>query len=383
MNIAVRTDASVQLGSGHVMRCLTLADRLRRRGATVVFVCREGGGSLCDFIASMNYVIHRLPAQDCLETKLDAERTMIALRQDAPIDWLVVDHYGLDRQWETALRAIARRIMVVDDLADRQHDCDVLLDQNYSTDGETRYQNLVPASCRCLLGPRYALLCQKYAVYHNNLLDVISDQQTQNNLSSLGGNLGAWRVAEYIDPTPVELLRLRLAQPNDAALYFDWVNDVEVRRQSLNSDPVSWQTHQEWFCGKLADPHCRLFVLEAGALPVGQVRFDLVGDEARIDYSLDRVVRGRRWGGRLIGMGVSMLQDSVPIHLRAEVKETNMASCAVFMRLGFEDQLAPPQGVRVFRSVSTRIAAVGSTTTSPISSLPGWRQDTGCYGRTP
>ena len=126
-----------------------------------------------------------------------------------------------------------------------------------------------------------------------------------------------------------------------------------------------------------------MFVLEAAALPVGQIHFDLVSDEARVDYSLDRMVRGRRWGARLVTLGAHTLQDSTPIHLRAEVKETNAASCAVFLRLGFEEQPAPRKGVRAFRSVSSRIAAVGSTTTCPISSLPGWRRDTGCCGRTP
>lgn len=163
MNIAIRTDASVQLGSGHVMRCLTLANRLRWKGATVVFVCRDGDGSLCDIIASMNYVVHRLPAQDRLEASVDAKQTKIALQQDAPIDWLIVDHYGLDRQWERILRTIARQVMVIDDLADRPHDCDLLLDQNFYWNMESRYDRLVPSGCRKLLGPRYALLREEFS----------------------------------------------------------------------------------------------------------------------------------------------------------------------------------------------------------------------------
>src|SRR4030067_614302 len=96
-------------------------------------------------------------------------------------------------------------------------------------------------------------------------------QKPMTDLSSLEqgltDGLGAWRVAEYINPTPAELLRLRPAQPNDTAFYFDWVRDVEGGQQARNSVPISWQTHQEWFRGKLAGPYRRLFVLEAGALP--------------------------------------------------------------------------------------------------------------------
>ena len=100
-------------------------------------------------------------AADCLQAIAQA-----GLRSTS---WLVVDHYGLDATWETRLLAglagdAAPRLLVIDDLADRPHQADLLLDQNvFGPDTEARYTVLVPAHCRQLLGPHYALLGPEYA----------------------------------------------------------------------------------------------------------------------------------------------------------------------------------------------------------------------------
>jgi UDP-2,4-diacetamido-2,4,6-trideoxy-beta-L-altropyranose hydrolase len=91
----------------------------------------------------------------------DAQDTVRAL-SDRSWDWLVVDHYALDARWESALRGTSKRILVIDDLADRRHDCDVLLDQNALIDTDPRYAGNVPQHCRLLLGPRYALLREEF-----------------------------------------------------------------------------------------------------------------------------------------------------------------------------------------------------------------------------
>lgn len=92
----------------------------------------------------------------------DAHQTIAALNGER-CDWLIVDHYALDEDWESILRASATRILAIDDLADRQHDCDVLLDQNLYLNAESRYDGKVPQACRLLLGPRYALLREEFA----------------------------------------------------------------------------------------------------------------------------------------------------------------------------------------------------------------------------
>lgn len=146
------------------MRCLTLAGMLREKGAEVTFVSREQPGHLAEHVRRMGHRVHLLPPAEQpasgwlgVSWEQDADETRQVLPAEG-IEWLVVDHYGLDQRWEAALHPSARRLLVVDDLADRPHDCDLLLDQNLCAGMETRYQGLVPAGCRLLLGPRYALL---------------------------------------------------------------------------------------------------------------------------------------------------------------------------------------------------------------------------------
>jgi UDP-2,4-diacetamido-2,4,6-trideoxy-beta-L-altropyranose hydrolase len=165
VKVAIRADASVAIGTGHVMRCLTLADALRDRGAVVRFLCRRETGDLGKLITGKGYEVSWLPPDGGSET--DAQASIEALEGDKPWDWLVVDHYGLDAEWERCLRRAANKIMVIDDLADRSHDCDLLLDQNLHESG--CYAGLVPESCQILMGPKYALLRPQFATARQNL----------------------------------------------------------------------------------------------------------------------------------------------------------------------------------------------------------------------
>ena len=184
MRVAVRTDASLLIGSGHVMRCLTLANALREQGADITFICREHDGHLFNLIAASRHRLrHLLPAtQTMAKGKLahaqwlgvtqeeDAQQTAEVLKTIGHIDWLLIDHYALDIYWESAMRLFADRIMVIDDLADRAHDCDLLLDQNlHRADMESRYEKLVSRHCKKLLGPEYALLRPEFKQARTNL----------------------------------------------------------------------------------------------------------------------------------------------------------------------------------------------------------------------
>ena len=160
MNVFIRADASAVIGHGHVIRCLTLADSLAGL-ATVHFICRDYAGNLFDRIEQHGCRVHRLPVGQLDE---DAASTRQAIAEITPqADWLIVDHYELDARWERGVRERAQRIMVIDDLADRPHACDLLLDQNLIAGMSVRYNGKVPAECTLLLGPAYALL---QPVYH-------------------------------------------------------------------------------------------------------------------------------------------------------------------------------------------------------------------------
>jgi len=202
-NLIIRTDASVQIGTGHVMRCLTLADELRGRGAVIVFACREFDGNLCDYIEEKGYVVYRLPVSNEQEYNIegnlkhaawlgadwqtDAMQVEKIIKDlDTPPDWLVVDHYALDERWERYLRPYVKKIMVIDDLADRPHNCNLLLDQNFYENLESRYDGLVPAWCKKLLGPKYALLRPEFREARKNLRK--RDGQVRRIMIFFGGS---------------------------------------------------------------------------------------------------------------------------------------------------------------------------------------------------
>jgi len=186
MKILFRTDASVEIGSGHVVRCLTLADSLRDRGAKCEFVCSEIKGNLIDLIESSGYQIYKIsPSVKAGDKRIanhteaffpwssDAKKTIETIRPGAFYDWLVVDHYALDANWEVLLHGISNKLMVIDDLANRPHSCSLLVDQNY--EDEDRYLGLVPENCITLLGPKYALLRPEYAAARDVKNKVMGD----------------------------------------------------------------------------------------------------------------------------------------------------------------------------------------------------------------
>jgi UDP-2,4-diacetamido-2,4,6-trideoxy-beta-L-altropyranose hydrolase len=156
LKIVIRADASVQIGAGHIYRCLTLALSCRNRGAEVHFICLETDGDHIGFIESLGFTVHRMSYATFFHEETDIAVTGSLLREiGEPIDWLVVDHYGAGEYWERSLRMSCKKIFVLDDLA-RTHDCDMLLDQNYFRDPKQRYEGKVPESAELLLGPRYA-----------------------------------------------------------------------------------------------------------------------------------------------------------------------------------------------------------------------------------
>ena len=126
MKVAFRADASSDIGLGHLMRCLTLAAELQRRGHGVRFICRRLPGDGTVMLDRAGIEVDWLPEPGRAPTgrepwnlvapDVDAEQTRRVLGE---VDWLVVDHYGLDDRWETSMRSRASRLLVIDDLPDR------------------------------------------------------------------------------------------------------------------------------------------------------------------------------------------------------------------------------------------------------------------------
>jgi len=192
------------------MRCLTLAEGLAARGADCHFICREHEGNLNKLIRSMGYLVYALPAPVqpvvAASPSVDAgslaepsgHQHWLGVTQEKDADdctaivarlhpdWLIVDHYSFDTSWEAALKPYYGRLMVIDDLADRPHISDLLLDQTFGR-GPHDYEGLLPAGCQLLCGSQYALLRPEFVDLRSYSLHRRAAPQLRELLITLGG----------------------------------------------------------------------------------------------------------------------------------------------------------------------------------------------------
>lgn len=255
MKVVFRADASLQIGTGHVMRCLTLADALVARGADCQFISRAHEGNLIEFIRGKGYVVHALPIADKASTSStasgpntyaadlahshwlgatqtqDAEACAPILAAQRP-DWLIVDHYALNARWERALASHFRKLMVIDDLADRSHACNLLLDQTFGREAAD-YLPLVPTDCHLLCGSQYALLRPEFAALRSYSLQRRTNPTLRELLITMGGvdkdnATGQVLLALRTCPLPAEC---RITVVMGAAA--PWLDDVREQAQVM------------------------------------------------------------------------------------------------------------------------------------------------------
>jgi UDP-2,4-diacetamido-2,4,6-trideoxy-beta-L-altropyranose hydrolase len=199
-NLFIRVDSGIEIGIGHVMRCFALAEVIKDMDFQVRFISKELKGNICDFIVENGYAVYRIPDNDKNKKQNqflknnseknienDAFQTMeIITKNNNKPAWLLVDHYDLDIHWESIIRKHVEKIIVVDDLANRKHDCDLLLDQNLYDQIDSRYTSLVPKNCKKLLGPKYALLRPEFYELRKTLIK--PRKSLRNILISFGGS---------------------------------------------------------------------------------------------------------------------------------------------------------------------------------------------------
>jgi UDP-2,4-diacetamido-2,4,6-trideoxy-beta-L-altropyranose hydrolase len=192
--VCFRVDASAAMGIGHVMRCLTLANVLRAKGFYTRFICCLLLPHLVEKITQAGHDLVMIEPNtatnsDVLDQCVDAEKTLAAMADkswDLSWDLMIVDHYCFDCEWEKRLRAASKKIMVIDDLMNRKHDCDILLDQNLERSAND-YSTWVPEHCAVLVGPQYALLRPEFSHLRK---EKVVKREIKNTLETLLISLG-------------------------------------------------------------------------------------------------------------------------------------------------------------------------------------------------
>ncbi|PIX66608.1 MAG: UDP-2,4-diacetamido-2,4,6-trideoxy-beta-L-altropyranose hydrolase [Sphingomonadales bacterium CG_4_10_14_3_um_filter_58_15] len=272
--IAFRVDSSIAIGSGHVMRCLALAGELARRGRRCVFVMRDLPGAVIPRVFAEGHEIHLLSppafgaafgaafgiAADagvgaatggrCYDAWLgapwrDDATSSAAFFATRPISWVVVDHYALDARWQGVARAAGARILAIDDLADRPHAADMILDQTLGR-ATMDYAALAPLASEILAGPGFALQRPEFSRLRDRSLSRRAGGRIENVLVSMGGmdrtNMTG-RMLEALDPISEGLsatVVLGASAPHRAAVEWlsselPWVQEVVVDAPNMGA----------------------------------------------------------------------------------------------------------------------------------------------------
>lgn len=200
MNFAIRADSSFEIGTGHTMRCITLAEALRQKGHNCFFISKTHEGNINNQIIKKNFNLHEINTSPYRKNEKeqtmhyhwlgsswsnDAQQTEAILRKINP-DWIIVDHYSLDYLWHKKVSKYVKNIMVIDDLADRKLYCNILLDQNLGAE-KSQYNPLVPENCKKFLGPKYSLLRPEFSNFRKKSLLKRNTGKLEKLLINFGG----------------------------------------------------------------------------------------------------------------------------------------------------------------------------------------------------
>ena len=203
--VAIRIDANRKIGTGHFMRCVTLANALAKYGIVTVFFSRNLDVSHEDILVKNKHELFKLVGRTVANSSLIEANTnkithadWLTVSQSSDADecieefkkrswlFLIVDHYGIDWTWESKVKLHIFNIIVVDDLADRRHMCRLLIDQNLGREA-LDYSGLVPSDCVLLLGPSFALLRPEFLQLRNERTSTKNNTNGFNILISMGG----------------------------------------------------------------------------------------------------------------------------------------------------------------------------------------------------
>lgn len=166
-------------------------------------------------------------------------------------------------------------------------------------------------------------------INHNQKKNILNGQ-------SLVDGFGSLRVAEILLPSNDEQLKIHKTKHEDCLTYYNWFNDPINLKNSIRKKKIDIINHVIWFNKKLKDKNSNLLILKIGKLAIGQIRFEMKKKYILIDYYLDEIVRNRRWGEKILLLGLKKIRSNKKTILRAQVRKKNYPSIKIFLKLGFE-----------------------------------------------
>ena len=193
-NLFIRVDSNSKIGIGHVIRCLTLAQELKNNFDKIIFLTRKNSDDFTGTIMKNGFKVFLIPTSKTtkpskntyeLNSDSDIIKNLITTYSENK-NFLLIDHYDIASDFELSLKNTFEKIFVIDDLANRKHNCDLLIDQNYYRDLNHRYKKLVPSDTITLLGPKYAIIKAEFK--NTDKKTIKKNTQIKKILVSFGGS---------------------------------------------------------------------------------------------------------------------------------------------------------------------------------------------------
>ncbi len=235
LNIIFRVDSSDVIGTGHVMRCLNLAEYYKNNN--IEFICKDLPFNLIENI-SKKFKVNKLELKDYSKVTLnintwlgeswetDCKKT-IDIIKDKEIDWIIIDHYNIDYKWENMIKPYVKNIMVIDDYTNRKHDCNILLNQQIDVDlGKKLYKNIVNNDCKLLLG-------NKYIIFNKKFFDILKNLKKKNELKRINIFMGG------SDPNNITLNIIKICNNLNKKLENKLIFDIIVGKSNKYKDIIS------------------------------------------------------------------------------------------------------------------------------------------------
>lgn len=202
------------------------------------------------------------------------------------------------------------------------------------------------------------LIAEKMALPYNGFYEVFNDkivdtarEQILNQKKHFDGLAGVRLRKEFNNLYLKNNYSLRKAVAGDVDIYFNWANDIEVRKNSFNSDNIEYDAHCSWFNANYLANDTRFYIFTtAEDIPVANIRFKIKKDTATLSYLIDERFRGIGFAKKVLEEGTrKFFQENTSVNkVIGLVKDDNVASINAFNASEFEETETSQKNVRCF-----------------------------------